>query len=120
MGAMKVDKNLIAFCGLYCGACSRLAGEKCHGCRENDKASWCGVRTCCLEHGFASCADCTEFPSVRNCGKFNNFIARIFGFVFRSDRAACIEAIKENGYEAFAREMTARGRRTIRPQGRCS
>jgi hypothetical protein len=59
------DKKLIAFCGLYCGACARYLAEKCPGCRENEKASWCGVRSCCLERGYAGCADCVEFPDIR-------------------------------------------------------
>lgn len=114
MSEITADKNLVAFCGLYCAACSRYVKEKCPGCRENKKASWCGVRTCCLERGYDSCADCTEFPEAQECGTFNNFMARIFGFIFRSDRAACIGAIREKGYDAFVRDMAARRARTIR------
>ncbi len=114
MREIRIDKSLVALCGLYCAACSRYVKEKCPGCRENGKASWCGVRTCCLERGHDSCADCAEFPDVRECGTFNNFMARIFGFIFRSDRAACIAAIREKGNAAFAREMAARRARTIR------
>ena len=108
------DKNLVAFCGLYCGACRKYLAEKCPGCRENEKASWCGVRACCLERGYAGCADCPDFPEVRECGKFNNFIARMVGFVLRSDRAACVRLIREKGSDAFAREMASRGAQTIR------
>jgi hypothetical protein len=114
MRQISADTGLIAFCGLYCGACGRYVNEKCPGCRENEKASWCGVRACCLERGRAGCAGCDEFPAVRECGKFNNFMARIFGFLFRSDRAACVEYIREKGRDAFAREMAARGTQSIR------
>ena len=112
------DRNLVACCGLYCGACGKYLAEKCRGCRENEKASWCGVRSCCLEHGYAGCADCREFPEVRECGKFNNFIARIIGFVLRSDRAACVRLIREKGPDVFAQEMAASGMQAIRPHGR--
>lgn len=114
MREIRADKSLIAFCGLYCGACQRYMSGKCPGCRENTKASWCGVRTCCQEHHYASCADCNDFPDPRECGKYNNFMARIFGFIFRSDRAACIDAIRKNGYDVFARDMAGRHLRTMR------
>ncbi|OHD65788.1 MAG: hypothetical protein A2176_14385 [Spirochaetes bacterium RBG_13_51_14] len=109
------DTNLIAFCGLYCGGCQRYLAEKCPGCSENERATWCGVRACCMEDGRAGCADCIEFPEAKECGKFSNCIARAFGFIFRSDRAACVRLIREKGRDAFAREMAARGTRTIRP-----
>ncbi len=114
MREITVDKDLVALCGLYCAACSRYLKEKCPGCLENKKAGWCGVRACCLERGYKSCADCDEFQDVRECGRYNNFMARIFGFVFRSDRAACIALIREKDYEAFAREMASRRVQTIR------
>ncbi|HNW29882.1 MAG TPA: DUF3795 domain-containing protein [Spirochaetota bacterium] len=114
MGEITVDTNLVAFCGLYCAACSRYVKEKCPGCRQNEKAAWCGVRACCLKRGYGSCADCTDFRDARECGIFNNFMARIFGFIFRSDRVACVDAIREKGYEGFARDMAARHARTIR------
>jgi len=34
--------------------------------------------------------------------------------VFNSDRAACIRMIKEGGYDAFAADMAASGRQTIK------
>jgi phage FluMu protein Com len=30
--------ELIALCGLYCGACKAYLSDKCPGCRENNKA----------------------------------------------------------------------------------
>jgi len=106
MKEIVADANLIAFCGLYCGACRRYLLDKCPGCRENEKASWCGVRSCCLENNWNSCADCETVSNVSDCKKYNNFMARLFGFIFRSNRAACIALIKEKGYEDYARYMT--------------
>ena len=39
------------------------------------------------------------------CRKYNTFMAKLFGFIFNSDRAACINKIKSIGYEQFAQNM---------------
>lgn len=108
------NTELIACCGLYCGACKSYLKEKCKGCHENKKASWCKVRSCNIEHGYKSCADCTEFGDPRECRKFNNFISKFFALVFQSDRAACVERIRTSGYDDFARYMTENKLQTIR------
>jgi hypothetical protein len=105
MKEIVADKNLVAYCGLYCGACRRYLGGKCPGCEKNEKASWCKIRTCNREHSQTSCAECTEFQDVNSCKKFNNPISRVFGFIFRSNRKACIERLKGVGRERFAAEM---------------
>jgi hypothetical protein len=61
-----------------------------------------------------SCADCIEFTDVKQCKKYNNFIAKAIGFVLRSDRPACIEMIKKDGYVNFATFMSNNGFQTIR------
>jgi hypothetical protein len=108
------DVDLVAYCGLYCGACKAYLREKCPGCHENQKATWCKVRTCCMEHDYASCADCEEFPELSDCRKYNNLIARLFGLVFRSNRAACIRQIAELGVHGHAEKMAREKRQTIR------
>ncbi|MGC4117711.1 MAG: DUF3795 domain-containing protein [Myxococcales bacterium] len=113
---VKADPKLIAACGLYCAACGKHLKGKCPGCAANEKASWCKVRSCCQEHGYASCADCKEFRDPRQCAKFDSFIATIIGLVLDSDRAKCIERIREVGPEQFAREM-ADARRQSLPRG---
>ncbi|MBN2383497.1 DUF3795 domain-containing protein [bacterium] len=113
MKEIVVNTNLIAACGLYCGACKAYLRERCPGCKDNVKASWCKVRTCCFEHNWLSCAECTDFEQVNACAKYNNIIARIFGFIFRSDRTACIDYIKKEGREDFARYMTEKKRHTF-------
>lgn len=107
---IKMDsKNLpIAACGLYCGTCRRFERGKCPGCAANSAATWCSVRTCCGENGWQSCADCTRMP-LEKCGKFNNFIGKVFGVIFRSDRSGCIRRIREVGAAAFAEEMQRSG-----------
>ncbi len=114
MKEIVADPKLVAFCGLYCGACGTYLKGRCPGCRDNEKASWCKVRTCCLETGYSSCADCTKFPDPKDCGKFHNFISIVIGFVLRSDRRACITQIRQKGIEGHAEDMAATRRQTIR------
>ncbi len=108
------DVEKVAFCGLYCAECGKLQDGKCPGCRENEKASWCKVRECCLENDYGSCADCREFPDAMDCANFNNFFSKVFGTVFRSDRGACIRMIKEKGYDEFADHMEKNRLKSIR------
>ena len=112
MKEITVDINMIAACGLYCGACKKYRMGKCLGCHENEKASWCKIRKCCMEKGIHTCAECQM--DVKNCRIHNNLIGKFFAFVFRSDRPACIRYIRENGEQAFAEEMTKRGEQTMR------
>jgi len=111
---VEVDVSLIAKCGLYCAACGAFLKGRCKGCKENVNASWCKVRTCCCEAGRSSCAECASFQDPSDCSKFNNFISRIFAFIFRSDRAACIKRIREAGPEAYASEMAKAGLHSIK------
>lgn len=105
MKDIQVNSELVSFCGLYCGSCGKYTKGKCPGCAKNEKATWCKIRSCCLEKGISSCADCNEFDDVKDCKKFDNFVAKMFEFVFKSDRKAGIRMIKESGYEEFAKHM---------------
>lgn len=100
------DTNMVAYCGLYCGACKRYLRDKCGGCNDNIKAIWCKIRACCINNKYASCAECKEFSDPKDCRMFNNIISNAFGFIFRSDRAACINQIKEIGIQGHADKMT--------------
>lgn len=115
MKEIVADTSLVARCGLYCGACKRYLKGGCPGCTDNVKASWCKVRTCCIEREYASCADCVDFDDPKNCGKYNSVIARLFGVILRSDRRSCIMQIKEHGAEVYAETMAASGAMTLRP-----
>lgn len=99
-----VESNveLVSFCGLYCGACNKYKNGKCPACHQNEKASWCSVRNCCLQNAYNSCADCKEFLNPMDCGKYNNFMSKLFGLIFKSDRNAGINLIREKGIENFA------------------
>lgn len=107
------DPNLVAYCGLYCGACGKYLRDKCPGCKKNEKAGWCQVRVCCISSNYLSCADCKTVKDVSDCKKFNNFISKIFAFLFRSNRRGCINLIAEKGYERFAKQMAEGRKMTI-------
>jgi hypothetical protein len=108
-----VRRELIARCGLYCGACKSFLCGRCRGCGENDKATWCKVRACCIEHGYSSCAACTEHPDPRLCRRFNNFISTIFGLAFNSSRHACVLKIRALGEEGYAEFMSRQRRQSL-------
>ncbi len=107
------DRKQVAKCGLYCAACSRFLKGNCPGCSEKQRAGWCKVRKCTTEKQIPSCGDCDEFSNPMACRKYNNFMAKFFGFLFNSDRGACISRIKEIGPEAFSIEMSKAGMVTI-------
>ena len=97
------DKELIA----YCGTCKAFLKNKCPGCKKNGKTSWCKTRVCCIGNKYSSCADCTIVSDAKNCKKFHNIFSKVIGFILGSDRPGCIEYIKKNGYENFAKEMAS-------------
>jgi len=67
-----------------------------------------------MEKQVKSCAECAEFPDPRACKKFNNFMSRLFGLVFKSDRAACIAQIRELGVDGHAKAMAEMRTQTIK------
>ena len=117
MKEIVAERNLVAYCGLYCGACGSYLKGKCPGCHENVKAKWCKIRTCCGEHKYATCADCKEFTDPSECDKFNNLIARVFGVVFNSNRPACVLKIREVGLDGFATHMAGLKRQSLPRRG---
>lgn len=114
MKTIENNTELISMCGLYCGACNSYLKEKCPGCSKNEKATWCAVRSCCLENSYKSCADCIQYSNPMECKKYNNFMSKIFGFIFRSNRNAGIDIIKEKGYAGFAEYMAMNKLQTLR------
>lgn len=114
MKPIVADANLVAYCGLYCGACRAYLRGRCPGCHGNVKASWCKIRSCCQENQYASCADCTQYDAAMDCKKFNNVISKIFGLIFRSNRAACVRQIRQLGVQGHAERMAEARQQTIK------
>ena len=108
------EPKLVAYCGLYCGACRAYLRDKCPGCHENQKATWCKVRSCCSDNAYTSCADCRDFQNQNECKKFNNIVSKFFALILRSDRSACIKQIRDIGIQGHADNMTKNKRQTIK------
>ena len=107
------DENLIAYCGLYCGACPSFTSGKCDGCRSNSaksavKYKTCQVKPCCAGNGFFTCADCTEFAFVKECKKYNPLLLRIISRLEGSDRSKAINMIKVKGRAEFLAFMESK------------
>lgn len=90
-----MPNDLIAYCGLYCGACSfkvafeennrehltcmpskydYLKGtplEACPGCRLENRCGECVIRDCTIEKSLEHCGLCESFPCEK-IKKFNN------------------------------------------------
>ena len=91
------DKTqLVAYCGLYCGNCGAYKKGRCKACKDGGGFSSCKVRLCCVDREYQSCGECEEYL---DCKMLNNFISKIFGFIFRSDRKGALGAIREVGIE---------------------
>lgn len=108
------NPDLVAACGLYCGACRSYLKGKCPGSPPNEKATWCKVRSCCNEKNIASCASCEAHENPNDCKKFNTIFAKFFELVFRSDRVACIRQIREHGLAGHAKIMADKNLQTIK------
>ena len=91
---MPANLDLLAYCGIYCGACSsRLAFDNqdqvyapgvsaeqhsstdapvrlCPGCRRGDTSGRCAIRECAQERALVHCGACADFPCSR-ITKFN-------------------------------------------------
>ena len=62
---MKMDRNMIAYCGAYCGVCEWKDKIGCKGCKANaGPMFWgeCDKACCCIEKGFAHCGECPDLP----------------------------------------------------------
>lgn len=96
------DGKIVAYCGLVCSDCGAFKKLKCCGC-HSDKPMFrnCPVRKCAMDANFDTCAQCGEFKELRCCRKLNNFVSKLMGFMFRTDRMGNLERIREIGLEKF-------------------
>ena len=65
-----------------------------------------------MEKDFHTCAECDK--DVKECKTHNNFVGKLFAFLFNSDRSACIHYIREHGEDSFAKKMVEGKQMTIR------
>jgi hypothetical protein len=67
----------------------------------------CKMKACARERGYGTCAECGDFQDLHRCRKLYNPVSRFFGFIFRTDRIANLERIREIGLEPFKVEKMA-------------
>jgi len=96
---------ILAYCGLVCSQCGMYRKEKCRGC-HSDKPMYakCKIKACAKERNYTSCAECVDFENLKDCKKLNNFISKIFGLIFRSDRIGNLYRIRKIGLDKFKEE----------------
>jgi len=110
-------EELIAYCGLYCGACSfkvafdendrshienmpekydkyrNLPLEFCPGCRLENQCGKCDIKDCAEHKGVQYCSQCNEFP----CQKLEDF--NNDGIPHHSESISNLQQIKQMGPE---------------------
>ncbi|MFC2078788.1 DUF3795 domain-containing protein [Candidatus Bipolaricaulota bacterium] len=114
-----IDRNLEAYCGLYCGSCpvhlkqfdnwlvqavlERLkcteADLDCHGCRAETislSCRDCDRRDCAQSKGFDSCSTCSEMPCDR---------MRSYRLPHMSEAVPNLMALRERGSNAWLAEQ---------------
>ena len=70
-----MDKNMMAFCGTYCGVCEWKDKMNCKGCQEcQSNVFWgqCDKAKCCIERGFEHCGYCPDMPCQKLLDLFND------------------------------------------------
>lgn len=104
MRTIEAKKELVAYCGLYCGSCKAYLKEKCPGCAKNEKAAWCKIRSCNMQNGTAACAEC-KTTSAAECKDYNTVFGKVIEFFTGTDRKKCLAMIDSDGIEKFAEYM---------------
>lgn len=101
----KINKSLVAPCGMNCGICRAYLREKnpCHGCRKADEnypktRVNCKIRTC-AKHKGSFCFDCDEFP----CERLKRLDKR-YREKYGMSEIENLECIRENGIDEFMKK----------------
>ncbi len=97
--------TIIACCGLVCSKCGMFLKQKCHGCLgDKPMFATCPIKPCNKEKKYSTCAQCKEYKDLKDCKKLYNWISRIIGFVFRTNRIANLNRIRKIGMDKFKKE----------------
>ena len=107
-----MDKDLVSFCGIYCGACPSL-NKSCLGCRTEEKrgqkrkSKWgCKIRTCCHnEKNLDFCIECEVYP-CKNLSKLKNSHLEDERFDYRHQMFYNLVRIEKIGLEEWLEEQS--------------
>lgn len=103
------ERDCAGCCGLYCGLCSRFqstAPSRCLGCQLGEQHNYCSVWRCCVKnHGFHTCAECSEFP----CQRLMKMIGvGVDSFISHRPAIPNLERIRQVGEECYLAEQRER------------
>ena len=118
---MKGNSDLIAYCGLYCGACSfrvaydenerghllcmpshfdkykNMRMQSCPGCKLDKHGSDCEIRNCAKSKKLSHCGLCSDFP----CDKITEF--NNDGIPHHSEVIENLTMLRDSGEEQWLR-----------------
>jgi hypothetical protein len=99
----------LAPCGIYCKCCSSL-GKTCLGCRSTEPQKRtskyaCYMRSCTLEKGIGSCADCESVPCRVYKKRFVSQHPNDVRYQYLRDALHDLQLLKEEGIEAWEKHQ---------------
>lgn len=104
---MKIRRNELAPCGVFCAACPSF-NKTCLGCHseikeQNRKSKWnCKIRKCCYEEMKVDyCGFCRSFPCDKINKKLINSHKRDSKFKYRHEIPENMDKLKLLGVEKF-------------------
>ena len=108
--------EMIAPCGLYCGACSamlkslkaeRTSDVVCLGCLSSKGGEYtkkCEIRKCAKRKKVTSCGECDDYP----CEKISEFTKQGADNPKYALRKKYLDEVDKNGLQAWSREQEKR------------
>lgn len=109
----KGSQDLVAPCGVYCGACPALVkSNTCLGCRSEDRnqkrtSKWnCRIRDCVLsKKGTDFCFQCDEYPCKNLTDKLRDSHPDDSRYSYRHEILTNLEGVRELGIERWVRNQ---------------
>ena len=99
---MKNNEIIVGYCGLVCTNCWAYRKKKCRGCySEQPMYKNCPVKQCCIEKSYTTCAECIDYSDLKKCKKLNNYVAKIVGFIFKTNKIDNLKKIRQIGLKEF-------------------
>lgn len=107
--------DMMAPCGVYCGACPSF-GMTCRGCGSEDRkqkrtSKWhCSIRRCCLlEKCLNLCSQCPDFP-CNTIGKLRNSHPKDEKYRYRHEIYQNLSEIQKQGIEEWLQSQEEKWR----------
>ena len=111
---MEMLANILAPCGVFCGACPSF-NKTCLGCpseshKQKRKSKWnCKIRECCYEEkNIMYCSYCTQFPCEKINKKLIDSHPGETKFKYRHDIPDNAKKLKKLGMEKYLKYLKQR------------